>query len=103
MDTIGIIANSQQAVTRIVPTKMNRLERSDSLAKNLKHLPEEKWMALGAAIDETDSTAFLAACFFRQLGRSLTLLASPRPTFARLTALPRNFWLRLRRARSEAG
>ena len=30
-----------------------------SLAKNLKHLPGEKWMALGAAIGETDSSAFL--------------------------------------------
>jgi hypothetical protein len=30
-----------------------------SLAKNLKHLPEAKWMALGGAIGENDSTAFL--------------------------------------------
>jgi len=30
-----------------------------SLAKNLKHLPAEKWMALGGSIGEDDSTAFL--------------------------------------------
>jgi hypothetical protein len=115
METIGIIANRQQAVTRIVSPKLNRLEQSDSavvlvranlrwnhtslyvkkgeeyqflplpgqcwvdlifpatpkgysfaltewymsLAKNLKHLPGEKWMALGGAIGEADKTAFL--------------------------------------------
>jgi hypothetical protein len=32
-----------------------------SLAKNLKHLPGAKWMALGAAIGEADTTAFLVA------------------------------------------
>ena len=30
-----------------------------SLAKNLKHLPGQKWMALGGAIGEVDKTAFL--------------------------------------------
>jgi hypothetical protein len=30
-----------------------------SLAKNLKHLPGEKWMALGGTIGEADKTAFL--------------------------------------------
>jgi hypothetical protein len=30
-----------------------------SLGKNWKHLPEAKWMALGGAIGENDSTAFL--------------------------------------------
>ena len=30
-----------------------------SLGKNLKHLPEAKWMALGGAIGEDDTTAFL--------------------------------------------
>ena len=30
-----------------------------SVAKNLSHLPEAKWMALGATIGENDTTAFL--------------------------------------------